>query len=220
MKSVLIADNHPLFRAGVRQVIEQSAHYHVVDEAGDCESCLFKVGKVAPDILLLDLNMPSTGGLDVARKLTLAKRPCRIVILSMHASEEFVDAAREFGCSGFVAKEDAGTELLRALDNLGEGFQMTSSVGQQELPTPALTNPDQNFASAFALLTRTEKQVLTSIADSLTSPDIAQALNVSVRTVESHRANIMRKLELSGPNSLIRYAIEHKVPIRNASLNP
>jgi len=213
VKSVLIADNHPLFRAGVRQVIEESAGYYVLDEAGDCESCVFKVKSLQPDILLLDLNMPSSGGFDVARKLRGSKHSCRIVVLSMHASADFVTAARQEGCAGFVAKEDAGTELLTALDNLKNGFQMTSSVGQEEFVFANASGPTVGFEEDMAKLTKTEKQVLASIASSLTSQEIANQLNVSARTVESHRSNISRKLELSGPNSLVRYAVEHKAKI-------
>ena len=210
MKSVIIADNHPLIRAGVRQLIDAHDGYLLVDEAGDCDSCLFKVRDHRPDLLLLDLNMPDKGGFDVVRRLNAEGHPCKVVILSMYASKEFVETARELHCAGFVAKEDAGSELLVALDNLAQGFQMSSSVGRGEAP---LSAPDQQAAPAgldTSLLTRTELRVLAGIAQSATSQSLARDMGISPRTVETHRQNISRKLELSGANSLVRFAAENR----------
>ena len=210
MKSVIIADNHPLIRAGVRQLIEAHDEYQLVDEAGDCESCLFKVRELKPDLLLLDLNMPDTGGFDVVRKLNAQGSRSKVVILSMYASKEFVDTARELNCAGFVAKEDAGSELVLALDNLANGFQMSSSVGRGEPPLTAPGQPDRRADFDASLLTRTELLVLAGIANSSTSQAIAEDMGTSPRTVETHRQNISRKLELSGANSLVRFASENK----------
>jgi len=215
MKTVIIADNHPLFRAGVRQLIESDPNFRLLDEAGDTESCLLKVAEHQPNILLLDLNMPSTSGFDVVRTLKDQRNPCRIVILSTYASRDFVETAQQLGCAGFVAKEDAGTELLLALLNLGHGFQMSSSVGRGEAP---IAVPSQSRPAGFdaSLLTMTELRVLAEIAASETSRNIADKLGVSPRTVETHRQNISRKIELSGANSLVRFAAENKDQIASA----
>jgi len=208
VKTVIIADNHPLFRSGVRQLIDASAEFDLVDEAGDSESCLFKVAQHQPYLLLLDLNMPQTGGFDVVRQLRAGHSKCRIVILSMYASREFVETARQLGCDGFVAKEDAGTELIFAIENLDAGFQMTSSVGRGEAPTVASRQTSRPHMPAD--LTLTELRVLNAIAQSATTQEIAGDMGISPRTVDTHRQNILRKLELSGSNALVRYAVENK----------
>ena len=213
MKSVIIADNHPLIRSGVRQLIEAHDGYQLIDEAGDCESCLFKVRELKPDILLLDLNMPDTGGFDVMRKLNARGSACKVVILSMYASREFVETAQRLNCAGFVAKEDAGSELLLALDNLVRGFQMSSSVGRSEKPMTVPGEPQATPDFDVNLLTRTELRVLVGIAASATSQAIAEDMGISPRTVETHRQNISRKLELSGSNSLVRFAAENRQQI-------
>lgn len=213
MTSVIIADNHPLIRAGVRQLIDAHPGYRLLDEAGDCDACLFKVRELRPDILLLDLNMPDTGGFGVVRALKTDNIPCRIVILSMYSTREFVDAARQLGCAGFVAKEDAGSELIEALNNLSRGFQMSSSVGRGEKPLHARDQTDTAPIAGMDQLTWTELRVLASVAASSTTQEIAQRMGISPRTVDTHRQNISRKLDLSGANSLVRYAAEHRQQI-------
>lgn len=208
MKTVLIADNHPLFRAGVRQLIEDSNEFHLIGEAGDCDSCLFKVAELRPDILLLDLNMPQQGGFEVAREMRDAGTQCHIVVLSMYAAQEFVETAQQMGCAGFIAKEDAGPDLIFAMHHLGDGFQMSSSVGRVEGARNTLLKDVS--PNGFGSLTRTELQVLAHIAMSSTTQKIAYKMGVSPRTVDAHRQNIMRKLELTGSNALVRFAAENR----------
>jgi len=215
MKSVLIADNHPLFRAGVRQLIQDSDGFQLIGEAGDCDSCLFKVAELTPDILLLDLNMPQQGGFEVARSLGEQGSACQVVVLSMYASSEFVETAKQVGCAGFVAKEDAGPDLIFALEHLADGFQMSSSVGRTEDGAVDLLSEVEDLG--FATLTRTELSVLGHIAQSSTTQDIAEKMGVSPRTVDAHRHNIIRKLELTGSNSLVRYAAENRDKITGAT---
>ncbi|WP_075996380.1 response regulator [Salaquimonas pukyongi] len=128
-KTVIIADNHPVFRNGVRQILGEANSFDVLAEVGDGEACIYQAGVLKPDAIVMDLNMPGMGGFEAAEKVLEIHPACRIVILSMYSSAEFVARAREIGCHGFVAKEDAGDELIKAMSVNSGGFFMSSSTG-------------------------------------------------------------------------------------------
>jgi len=212
VKSLVIADNHPLFRTGIRQIVEDSGLFEVIAEVGDGESCVFQVQSLTPDCVLLDLGMPKKSGFEVAKILRQTNPDCRIVIVSMHSSSEFVEQARSLGCCGFVAKEDASHELISVLAHEGTNFLMSSSAGSGEEGFPS--GPNTLAEGLIAGLTRTEIRVLEGIAQSKTSGAIASEMNLSERTVHTHRQNISKKLGLQGANSLIQFAIENRQSIR------
>lgn len=216
-KTVIIADNHPVFRNGVRQILTEAGSFDVLAEVGDGETCVYQAGVLKPDAIVMDLNMPVMGGFDAAEKVLEVHPACRIVILSMYSSTEFVARARELGCHGFVAKEDAGDELIKAIGGNSSGFYMSSSTGRAEedvLGEPG-GKPD-GVIEQLAQLTPAERKVLGLIASGLSSAQIAERNHLSVRTIHSHRQNICRKLGLSGINSLIRFASEHRESLEEA----
>ena len=215
MKTVIIADNHPLLRSGVRQLIDNSGLFKVLAEAGNGESCVIQVEDLKPDWLVLDLNIPGMSGFEVVRALKTRGAGCRIAILTMHSSQEFVAHARAIGCDAFIAKEDAGQELLAILNSESDAFRMSSSAGKGEGDLPEQMHEEPAGLPVLAALSKSELRILREIADARTSEAIAAALHVSVRTVHTHRQNICRKLDLKGVNSLLRFALENREAILN-----
>ncbi|MCB1384977.1 MAG: response regulator transcription factor [Nitratireductor sp.] len=210
-RTVLIADNHPVFRNGVRQILDENGGFQVLAEVGDGDACVFQALALKPDAVILDLNMPKRSGFEAAEAIVADHPACRIVILSMYSSAEFVQKARQTGCSAFVAKEDAGDDLIRALTARTGGFFMSQSAGTGEDETIAAERGEAaELPPEVDTLTRSERRVLSEIAQGRSSTEIAAGFNVSVRTIHSHRQNICRKLGISGINSLIRFAAEHR----------
>ena len=216
-KTVIIADNHPVFRNGVRQILNDAGDFDVLAEVGDGETCVYQASVLKPDAIIMDLNMPSMGGFDAAQRVLDNHSACRVVILSMYSSAEFVARAREIGCHGFVAKEDAGDELIKAMRINSGGFFMSSSTGSAEEDVLGEIGGQQTgIAEQLSALTSAERKVLRHIASGLSSTQIAERNHLSVRTIHTHRQNICRKLGLSGINSLIRFASEHRETLEQA----
>lgn len=213
MKSVLLADDHPMFRTGMRRTIEDATDYLIVGEASDGETCISQAALLAPDIIVVDLSMPTKTGFEIAEWAREHLPDSRLVVVSMYSSKEFVQKAKDVGAAAFVAKEDAGTELIAALTESEQSFFMSSSAGREE--TFAVFDPDARLEIRTLLsgLTRSEVNVLTLVAQAMTSQDISNALNISVRTVDTHRHNICVKLNLHGPNSLLQFALQNRVMI-------
>jgi two-component system, NarL family, response regulator DegU len=209
--TVLIADDHPIFRKGLRQVLESERGLSVISEAEDGEAALEKVLQLAPDVIVLDINMPVMDGFEVARRIRRADFPVRIVFLTMYNDEEMFTEALDLGARGYVLKSSAVADI-------GDCVRAVSS-GQHYI-SPALSGfllKRRNRALTFARnhpaiddLTRKESQILKLIAESKTSKEIAAELFISYRTVENHRASICQKLGLHGSNTLVKFAIEHR----------
>lgn len=217
MKTVVITDNHPLFRGGVRQLVDESDLFQVVAEAANGESCVLQVDRLKPDWLILDLNIPGMSGFDVVTELKQRGAQCRIAILTMHSSQDFVSHARAIGCDAFIAKEDAGQELIAILNTETTEFQMSSSAGKGEEDTAPRIDTRRQALPELTSLSKAELRILSEIARTRTSEAIAEMLNISVRTVHTHRQNICRKLKLSGVNSLLKFALENRDAILESS---
>ena len=215
MKKVLIADNHPLMRDAIRTLFEGQDGFEVVGEVGDTDSCIFQIEQVRPDILALDLNMPSAGGFSVMQHVADKKIDVQIFIFSMHSGPEFVARARDLGARGFVAKEDVGHEFLAMLKSGSTGFLMSSSAGRAQ-PLEYLDDvTDQDTLAQIKSLTHSELQVLKHLCNSRTSAEISDQLGLSVRTIHAHRHNMSQKLGISGANKLMAFAIENKSLIQS-----
>lgn len=208
LRTVLLADDHPLFRTGVRHVLEASGRYRVVAEVGDGRAALSQVNILAPDFIVLDLNMPELDGFGVLDRLRAGGVPVLPVIVSMHAAESYAKQALEMGAIGFVAKEDAPAEILKVLDGDGTGFYMSESVGAAE-PAYPLGSVSAD-GHDFTLLTPAERKVLVLLSLGKTSKEIARDLEISPRTVQAHRRNISEKLNVSGANRLLEIAISNR----------
>ena len=214
MKEVLIADDHPIFRAGLRQIIENNGEYKVVAESSDGTSCVASIQMTKPDILILDLSMPQMDGYEVLEWVGkhCPELPC--IIISMYSSRAFAMKAKRNGARAFIAKEDATSEIHNALLAPVHRFYLSASVGGSSgkpLTPIAATNrlSDQNDG-ILPLLSPAENKVFDLVSKSLTSRQIGEKLGLSHRTIQTHRHNISKKLELGGSNSLLQFAIQYR----------
>lgn len=208
---IVIADDHPIFRKGLRQVIETDARLKVIGEAEDGQAALEQMKEVCPDVAVLDVDMPNKDGFEVARAVRDEGLSVEMIFLTMHKDERFLNAAMDLGVKGYVLKDSAIMEIIAGIK--------TVAAGQNYISPPLsgyLINRSRRAASllnqkpGLANLTPTERRILGLIAEYRTSREIAQELFISTRTVEHHRANISTKLELQGSHALLKFALEHK----------
>ena len=207
--TVLIADDHPLFRRGLRAAIDESGRYHVVAEAGDGESAILQIERSAPAFALVDLAMPVKDGLAVLAWALEHAAATRIVVMTLYKERGYVDRAVALGAAGYLVKDDAQEEVLRCLDSVHENeFFLSPSVGAPNPPPPSST--DAAAQAALARLTPAQRGVLRLLADYRTSKEIARLLAISPKTVENHRTNVAAALGLRGPNALLQFAVRHR----------
>jgi DNA-binding NarL/FixJ family response regulator len=211
---ILIADDHPIFRKGLCEVIAADPSLIVVHEASDGEQALRSVEERQPDIAILDISMPKLNGLQVARALGQAKSPVKIILLTVHEDENLFDEAMEAGVSAYVLKDNAAEDLLKAVHAVlaGRRFVSASIAGllAQRREQAAHLRREK---PGLDLLTPTETRVLRLIAEDRTTKEIAELLSISPRTVESHRQNMSHKLHLSGSHSLLKFAFDNKAQL-------
>lgn len=206
--SVIIADDHPLIRKGLKEVIEESDGFTVVGEASDGEAALQLTERLRPDVLILDHNMPKKDGVTVARELRKKLPAVRIIMLTMYKEREAFNAAMDAGVLGFVLKDNALTDITTCLSMAIEGKPFISPLVSEFLLQRAM--PSAADSLGLTELTAAERIVLSLIAQNKSTKEIADQLYVSARTVENHRAKICSKLGLRGPNALLRFVIQHK----------
>lgn len=208
---VLLADDHPLFRKGLKGVLEEASDITVVAEAGNGGEALVMIREERPDVIVLDLDMPDKDGIEVARAVRDEKLPAQAVLLTAHRSEALVNRALDSGVSGYVLKDGALTEIVDCVRAVHAGRPWVSA----QLAGVLLTRRDRadklaDDHSGLGSLTATERRVLTLVARGNTSREIGEELFISVRTVEHHRANIALKLGLRGSNALVKFALAHR----------
>lgn len=202
---VLLADDHPLVRAGVRKVLETLPAVTVVGEAGDGDEALRMLAELEPDLLVLDLNMPQRDGFAVLREARDAAPGVRILVLTMHASVEYVARAVREGADGYLLKDTAVQDLAAAIESVVGGHPYYSEIAQRAL-ADSIRRPSDESQRLERLTTR-EREVLIGVAKGLTTKEIAAEFNISTRTVETHRAAIMRKLDIRSVALLTQFAI-------------
>jgi DNA-binding NarL/FixJ family response regulator len=206
---LLIADDHPIVRQGLRQVIEKDPQLEIVAEAGDGQEALSQINTAQPDIVILDIDMPKLSGFEVAREISGLPAPARVIFLTVHREEDFFNEALGLGTKGYVLKDSAVTDIVACIRAVAAGQNYVSPV-----LTAYLFQQKQNGAGAkrtgLEALSPTERKILRLIADYKTSKMIADALFVSSHTVQTHRKNICAKLQLEGSHALMRFALEHK----------
>jgi len=211
---VLIADDHPLFRRGLRLTIESDPMLKVVAEAGDGETALAQVQEMRPRVAVLDVDMPKLDGLAVGREISLRRLTTEILFLTIYNAEDVFQAAMEMGAKGYLLKEIAVTEIVKALRAVAAGeYYVTPSLAghlvHQQRRMAALIERQPGLET----LTRTERRILLMVAEGKSSKAIGRELFVHHRTVENHRTNICQKLSLHGPNALFRFALQHKAEL-------
>jgi DNA-binding NarL/FixJ family response regulator len=208
---LLIVDDHPVFRRGLRQIIDEHPRYRIVGEASDGAEALRVASECQPDIVVLDIDMPRLNGLEMARTLHKRKQPVAVIFLTMYKEEDMFNAAMDLGVKAYVLKENTVEDILSALEKVsrGETFfsQSLSEMGRRRSDRVSqllLSKPQ------IEDLTSAERRILKLIAEDRTSKEIADLLKISAKTVENHRLNICHKLNLHGSHSLLKFAFDHK----------
>lgn len=210
--TVVIADDHPVFRKGLRQVLEAEGSFDIVGQASDGERALALVRERRPSIAVLDLEMPEASGLVVAETIQAEDLDVVVVILTMYRDEGMFRRALDLGVKGYVLKDSAADEIVACLHMVASGRAYISPALSSELLERRADAPLSELA-ALEDLTPAERRVLRLVARGLTSPDIAEELGNSTKTIENHRSHICRKLGLSGPQALLRFALENRALI-------
>ncbi|QHQ34961.1 response regulator transcription factor [Algicella marina] len=198
---VLLADDHPLVVDGIRGFLETYDHIEVVATATNGEEALAAFAAHNPDVVLMDLNMPVLSGLAATEIMRERKPDARILILSMHDSPEYISTALRHGASGYVLKEVPTEEIVDAIEKVHAGERYLCTGTEQMIAPERGREP----------LTSREQTVLLELASGMSNKEVARSLDISVRTVETHRKNIKRKLGISSTAGLTRYALEHGV---------
>lgn len=205
-RRILIADDHTLVRAGFRSLLEQLPDYVVVAEVGDGREALRLVAQLQPDVVLMDVKMPSLNGLEATARISRDHPAVRVVILSMYTNEEYVLQALRAGAVGYLLKDAATAELQLAIQAAVRGeMYLSPSISKR-----VLQDYIQLVGSGGGMLdalTLRQREVLQLIAEGRTMKEIAQALQISVKTAESHRAQLMERLDIHDVTGLVRFAI-------------
>ncbi len=200
---IVIVDDHPMVAEGIQSILESYTDVEVIATLGTGQEIIDQVAALEPDVILLDLNLPGIGGLSTT-EMVLERRPeTRILILTMHDSPEYIASALSHGALGYVLKDVPTDEIKRAIDAV--------RAGQRYLCTGAKGSLDPYRALGREQLTNREQTILLELAQGRSNKEVALSLDISVRTVETHRKNIKRKLGISTTAGLTRYAMEHGV---------
>jgi|SRR5579864_689099 DNA-binding NarL/FixJ family response regulator len=208
---ILIADDHEIVRHGIRALIESHPGWEVCAEAVDGREAVEKTVELRPDLALIDVSMPNLNGLDAARQILQALPHICVLILTMHESEQIVREVLEVGARGFLLKSDAARDLVSAIQALQRRTTFfTSSVAEMVLNGFLDRNGDTPKPFKDRLTPR-EREVVQLLAEGKTSKEVAVVLNLSVKTAETHRTNVMRKLDLHSVADLVRYAVRNNI---------
>jgi DNA-binding NarL/FixJ family response regulator len=211
---IVMADDHPIVRQGLRQIIETDRAISIVGEAGDGETALELIEKHQPDVAVLDIDMPNTDGFDVVRALKEKNIPIKIIFLTMHSEDEIFEEAMDLGVKGYVLKDSAVNDIVASIKSVAAGkYFLSPALSSLLLNRRNRINELNENLPALQTLTPTERKILKLIAEDKTSKEIAAELFISHRTVETHRTNISRKLDLSGNLALVKFAAAHKSEI-------
>jgi DNA-binding NarL/FixJ family response regulator len=209
--TIIIADDHPIVRKGLRETIEEESNFMVLAEVDNGQKALEAIEKLKPKVTILDVDMPVMNGFEVARAIREKRFPTEIIFLTMHRDEDLFNEAIDLGAKGFVLKDSALTDIIECIKTVAASqhyasHALTSFLIRRSRRVIGLSEKQPSIHD----LTPTERRVLKLIAENLTTREIAEQLFISPRTVEKHRENICQKLNLQGSHSLLKFALQHK----------
>jgi len=208
-KTVLIVDDHPLFREGLKSLLARHSSFEVIGEAGNGKDGLKKAKKLMPDLVVMDISLPDQSGIEVTSKIRSLSPETRVIVLSMHAKVDYITEAFRQGATGYVVKESATEKLMECLEIVSKGeYFVDSSLSHKVVKSLVeLDAREKKITDAgYNTLTPREQQVMRLLAEGHSTKQIAENLFISPKTVENHRSNIMSKLEVHSTMELVRYA--------------
>ncbi|HEX9014504.1 MAG TPA: response regulator transcription factor [Chloroflexota bacterium] len=206
--TVLLVDDHRLLREGIRSLLEKSGDVEVVGEASEGGEAVAKAQSLSPDVVLMDITMPGMNGLEATRQIKALRPNIKVLILSMHESNQYISQFLRSGASGYVLKDSAASELVGAIQAVSQGDAfLYPSIARRLLEEYLQKAQAGEERESYDGLTGREREVLRMIAEGRSNKEIADVLSLSVRTVQAHRANLMGKLHMHDRTELVRYAI-------------
>lgn len=211
---ILIADDHDVVRAGLRQLLLEKKGWEVCGEATTGRQAAAMAVELKPDVVVMDIAMPELNGLEAARQIRKALPKTEIVVLTLHLSDQLAYEIIEAGIRGYVLKSDCNRDLVNAVESLGMHRPFfTARVSEMMMDglRGDKSHVRENHADARSRLTGRQREIVQLLAEGKTSKEVAVALNISVKTAETHRANIMRRLELHSVSELVRYAVKNQI---------
>jgi len=207
---IVMADDHPVVRKGLRLSIEEYEGIEVVAEAGDGEVALKQIRQFAPDIAILDVDMPKLDGLGVAKEVRKLSLPTKIIFLTLHTDVDFFHASFDAGGHGYILKDSGTEDIVAGIRAVVSGQMYVSPGMTRHLVNERNTKPPAPERGVMDILTPSERSIMKLIAEGKSSKEIGEELGIHYRTVENHRTNICRKLEIEGANALLRFALQNK----------
>lgn len=208
-KTILIIDDHPLFREGLKAIIGRDNRFEVVGEAGNGREGLRLAKKLKPDLALVDMSLPDQSGIQLTRELKNASLKTRIMIITIHSKLDYIVKAFQAGATAYVVKESAPERLIQGMDTVLEGEYFMDSSVSHKVVEKLMQFPKKGAKitnASYDTLTSREQEIMVLLAEGLSSKEIAEKLFISPKTVDNHRTNILRKLNLHSTIELIRYA--------------
>jgi two-component system response regulator NreC len=212
MIRIILADDHAVMRRGLRLVLEQQEEFEVLGEANDGREAVRLAESLKPDVAVLDITMPNLNGIEAARQISAKQLGVAIVVLSMHADEGYVLRALKAGARGYLLKESPEADFIHAIRSVSEGKSFFSPIVSRMLVEDYVRQlQDKDIEDSYELLTAREREILQLVAEGKSNKDVANMLNLSLYTVETHRSNILEKLNLHNVPELILYAVRKGV---------
>lgn len=210
---ILVADDHEMIRKGLRTLIQSRPQWQVCGEAGTGREAVALAAETRPDVVIMDLSMPDLNGLEATRQIRTALPETEVLILTMHESEQLVHEVLQAGARGYILKSDAGATIFEAVAALrSHKPYFTSRVSEIVLRTYLHLDPPPEAApEPAATLTPRERELVQLVAEGLSTKEAAARLGISVKTAETHRVNLMRKLDVHSVSELVRYAIRNRI---------
>ena len=208
---ILIVDDHAVVRRGVRALLESHAGWEVCGEATNGRDAVEEARRLRPDIVIMDLSLPALNGLDATRQILQHAPGTEILVLTMHHSEELARDVLQAGARGYVLKRDADADLIAAVESLRQHKPFLTSTVTEFVLDDYLKRDGRQDDFALPTVTAREREIIQLVAEGQSTKEAAVTLGLSVKTIEAHRANIMRKLHLRSVSDLVRYAIRNKI---------
>ncbi len=207
--TILLADDHTLIRLGIRNLISNNSALKVIGEVGDGEALLEFLKTMQPDLLILDISMPKLTGIEAVSRVKKLYPGVKILMLTMHKNKQYFYHAMSAGADGYLMKEDSDEELLLAIKRIQDGKNYLSPFLSQDFSDDVISAYQNNRSSPFETLTKREREVLKLVVDGHTSKVMAKMLFLSPRTVDHHRANLLRKFDMKSSVDLVNFAVRN-----------